>query len=306
MPFFSIVLPVYNKQRFIGKTLESVFAQTFGDFEVIIVNDGSTDGSEQIINSYTDDRIRYYSKANEGVSSARNLGISLATADYIAFLDADDIWFPNFLEHMHSVIGSHPQYKVFGGACEIESEKTVYPAAYSVQKTAEVQVVDYLDASAKESILWTSTTIVHKSVFEKIGVFANMMSEDIDLWIRIGLEYPIVFSWTIAARYVHDPESLSKQQHLSVQTVDFSKYSELEKTNPKLKDFLDQNRFTLAIKAKLLGDSSGFKKFASQIDTKKLTAKRRMLLQLPGFVLRMLVGFNQFLADIGVVSTVFK
>lgn len=90
MPFFSIIIPVFNKERFVAKTLKSVLSQSFIDFEIIIINDGSTDKSEVEILAITDERILYFLKENEGVAVARNLGIGKASADYICFLDADD------------------------------------------------------------------------------------------------------------------------------------------------------------------------------------------------------------------------
>lgn len=83
MPFFSVIIPVYNKASFVGETLKSVLAQTYTDFEIIVINDGSTDTSETVIQGFNDSRIRYYRKANEGVAVARNEGIEKAQGDFI-------------------------------------------------------------------------------------------------------------------------------------------------------------------------------------------------------------------------------
>src|SRR3970040_1764287 len=101
MPFFSVIIPVFNKEKFIEVTLKSVLNQTFIDFEILIINDGSTDNSAQLIKGFDDPRIRYYYKENSGVSSARNDGIEKTQSNYISFIDADDYWYPDFLEEMY-------------------------------------------------------------------------------------------------------------------------------------------------------------------------------------------------------------
>jgi len=141
MPFFSVIIPLYNKEPFIADTLNSVLSQTFPDFEIIIVNDGSTDAGEEKVLQFKDPRIRYYIRENKGVAAARNLGITLANAPYIAFLDSDDLWYPDFLQTIHRNIGRFPEQKVFSAAIEIETAKNIIPAQYSIKKTGYVEVV---------------------------------------------------------------------------------------------------------------------------------------------------------------------
>ena len=114
MPLFSIVIPVYNKHKHIAATLRSVFAQTFADFEVIVINDGSTDDSESEVLQFDDSRLVYVKTENRGVSQARNLGIEKATGDYIAFLDADDAWHPRKLEIQVTWMEAHPEITMTG------------------------------------------------------------------------------------------------------------------------------------------------------------------------------------------------
>ena len=89
MPFFSIIIPLFNKEKFLKATLESVFEQTFSDFEILVINDGSTDKSLEIVESIQHKKIKIYNQKNQGVSAARNLGIEKSTSDYCCFLDAD-------------------------------------------------------------------------------------------------------------------------------------------------------------------------------------------------------------------------
>jgi len=118
----------------VENTIKSVLQQSFTDFELILINDGSTDQSEVKIKAFTDSRIRYYAKENEGVSTARNLGIEKAMADYLTFLDADDYWYPDFLETMLASIREFPEHKIFSAAIEVETPHKVFPAQYSIVK----------------------------------------------------------------------------------------------------------------------------------------------------------------------------
>ena len=117
--FFSVVIPLYNKERFIDCTIKSILAQTFADFEIIVVNDGSTDAGAEIVAAIADSRIRLFNKENSGVSNARNYGIANASGRYIALMDADDRWDVKYLERMHEVILSHPEGRIFA-CCNAE------------------------------------------------------------------------------------------------------------------------------------------------------------------------------------------
>ncbi|KAF2516507.1 glycosyltransferase family A protein [Flavobacterium foetidum] len=309
MAFFSIIIPLYNKENFIESTIKSVLAQSYNDFEIIIVNDGSTDKSEEKIKNFNDNRILYFSKENEGVSSARNYGIEKANSDFIAFLDADDYWYPDFLETIFENQKHFPEQKVFSAAIEFETSKKTIQAQYEIAKTAnEVVIVDCFKASLKESVLWTSSSVFHKSVFKEVGNFDPKIKsgQDTDLWIRIGLVYPVVFSRKILARYVHDSASLSKKSDFIYEKMDFTKFETIEKQNPDLKKFLDLNRFSLAVKSKIAGKKELYKKYSRPIDFKNLSLKKKVLLHLPASILRILISFKTFLANIGLSSTVFK
>jgi len=308
MSFFSVVIPLYNKEHFIENTLKSVLNQTFSDFELIIVNDGSTDASEEKIFQFKDSRIHYYKKENAGVSAARNYGIEKAKSNHITFIDADDYWYPDFLEEMFKNIHLYPELKVFSAAIEVETVNKTFPASYSIVKSGDCEIVNYFSASIKETAICTSCAVFHKSVFEETGNFDIELknTEDIDMWIRIGLVYPVLFSWKILAKYVYDNSSLSKKTELSIQKINFEKFNEQEKTNPDLKLFLDLNRFSLAIKCKIAGNQTLFDAYYKAIDLKKLSHKKQILLLTPAVLLKFLIQLKRFLTEIGLGSSVFK
>jgi glycosyltransferase involved in cell wall biosynthesis len=299
MAYFSIVIPVYNKEKFVAKTIESVLSQTFTDYEIIIVNDGSTDQSEAKISTFKDNRIQYYSKKNEGVALARNFGIEKATADYICFLDADDFWDPAFLETMQRYSSELPEQKVFAAAIEIETKNKTIPAHYSIPSTSDFEIVNFFDASQKECALWTSSVCIHKSVFEKVGDFDTKIKhgEDTEFWIRIGLQFPIVFISKILARYVYDEKSISRNTNYYFEKYTFEKYALEEKNNSALKRYMDLNRFSAVIKCNLHGDWKTSQEIYSEIDLKDLSYKKRILLELPAIMLKPLIRLKHFLGN---------
>lgn len=308
MSYFSIIIPVFNKEKFVGNTLKSVLSQTFTDYEIIIVNDGSTDQSEAVIQSFSDKRIRYFSKENEGVAIARNFGIDQAKSEFVCFLDADDFWYPNLLETFHLYAKKLPEQKVLACAIEIETQNKTFAAHYSISPKADFEVVDFFEASQKECVLWTSSVVIHKSVFETVGNFDTKIKkgEDTELWIRIGLQYPIVFIWEILARYVYDSKSVSRNLNYYFEPYTFEKYASEEQKNPKLKQYLDLNRFSAVIKCKLNGDFTSAKHLYKQINLDTIGWRKVILLQLPSIVLKFLVGFKNFLAKIGFGKSVFR
>jgi glycosyltransferase involved in cell wall biosynthesis len=308
MPYFSIVIPVYNKERFVAETLKSVLSQTFTDYEVIIINDGSTDESEARILEFSDNRIRYFSKKNEGVANARNFGIEKASSEYICFLDADDYWYPEFLGTMHCYTLEFPKQKAFASAIEIETRNHRIKAQYSIPGTSESEIVDFFKASQKECVMWTSGVCLHKEVFEKIGVFDTNIKhgEDTELWIRIGLEFPIVFIRKILARYVYDDTGVSRNLDYYFEGYTFDKYASAEKQNPELKNYMDRNRFSAAIKCILNGDKETSKRLKAGIDLRNLNQKRRILLRLPSGFLKILLKLKTTLNNTGLGNSVFR
>ena len=308
MPFFSIIIPVFNKEQFIAKTLKSVLDQSFADFEIIIINDGSTDQSGAKILDYKDPRIHYFSKGNEGVAIARNSGIDKAKGEYICFLDADDYWYPDFLKTLYTYIQKLPEQKVFATAIEIETKNNCLPAHYSISKNSEFEIVNFFEASQKECVLWTSSIAIHQSILKTLGGFDTQIKkcEDTELWIRIGLHYPIVFIWQVLAKYGYDESSISRNWNYFFEPYTFDKYALLEKQNPKLKQYIDLNRFSAVIKCKLNGDSKRAQEIYSEIEMKSLTWKKRILLKIPAFVLKTLIEFQKSTTNIGLGNSVFR
>ncbi|PUV22947.1 glycosyltransferase family 2 protein [Sphingobacterium athyrii] len=203
MSFFSIVIPLYNKEQSIVSTIESVLNQTFRDFELLIVNDGSTDSSLHVVKQFKDDRIKIIDQINGGVSSARNRGINNAQSPFICFLDADDLWLENHLDVLFNMIEYHPLDKVFCTSY-IRSNQQI-----PVERDDSVKVIEDFFLEAHTYFFWTSVACIHRSVFEMSGTFLLGFNrgEDVELWQRIGRKYRFIKSNIITAIYRMDSEN---------------------------------------------------------------------------------------------------
>ena len=157
-PFFSVVIPLYNKQDYIEATLKSVLNQTFQDFEIIIIDDGSTDNSLEKLSKLKDTRTTIIKQKNAGVSVARNKGIDLAKAKHIALLDADDLWYSNHLEELKRQILCFPDAGLYCNNYQIFfSKKFSCPANFKFEFKKDCLIVDdFFKASITNSVAWTS------------------------------------------------------------------------------------------------------------------------------------------------------
>ncbi|WP_051200109.1 glycosyltransferase family 2 protein [Flavobacterium subsaxonicum] len=300
MPFFSVVIPLYNKQFDIKKTLQSVYSQNFTDFEVILVNDGSTDGSEASALAITDPRLKYYKTVNQGISEARNFGIDKATANMVAFLDADDLWYPNHLEVLYKLHRSFPEAGVVGTNYEfLYPDNVVKKTRFdNVNPDFFGLVPNIFEISLKDRALWTSAVAVKKDVFAVAGNFDTNITlgagEDTDMWIRIALKYPVAYIAEVTASYnLNAGNRVSHSQTLKRKFSRLDKFKEQEKTNKPLQKFLDVYRASYAMKHKLAGDSATFTFYRNAIHKDNLPLKTKILLGMPCFMLRALYAVTQ-------------
>lgn len=310
MPKFSVVIAVYNKEKHLAKTLQSVFAQSFQDFEVVVVNDGSTDGSEKVIKQFKDSRLRYYHQENQGAASGRNAAINKATAPYIALLDADDLWEPQYLETMDALIQAHPNESVFACAVAVETKGKTIKSTYSISNLTanKTYIIDYFKSSFFNTILTSSSTIFNKNILQKVSNYDTTLEsgEDTDFWIKIGLNFKIVFINKQLVTYRYYSQSLSNRIKSVKHKPSFDSYQKFEEENPALKKFLDLNRYSLAILAKLDNDRVNFKKFFEKIDLNNLNKKQRLLLKLSPKSTRFLYSLKNFAERFGIKLSAFK
>lgn len=315
MSKFSVIIPLYNKERDILKTLNSVFLQTFSDFEIVLVNDGSTDGSEAVVKKLEDPRISYFSKKNEGVAKTRNFGVAKANSPFVAFLDADDYWHPHHLENLNSLTEKFPDQQWYATAYERKSnERLIAPMISPIMQKPKGWtgvVDDYFQNSLINSLAWTSAVCFKTTFFKELNGFDATIThgagEDTDLWIRAALKAPLVFSTTISARHNLDGSNrISHTPTLTRNYMDISKYEAIAKDNIYLKKYLDLNSYSFAIQHKLANDKIAFQKYSEKIDRDNLSGRQRYLLRQPRNFLRLLIKSKGFAEKLGIRLTSFK
>jgi glycosyltransferase involved in cell wall biosynthesis len=311
MPIFSVVIPLYNKEAYIEDTLKSVFNQTFKDFDVIIVDDGSTDKSLEIVKKFNDERLNVYSQKNQGASIARNNGIDYSKSDYIALLDADDYWYNNHLEELKKLIDTFPEAGLFCNNYEIKRDKNlISPATFNFNFDNDCMIIkDYFTGSIINSIAWTSSVAFLKTNFKTIGGFKKSLrtGQDIDLWIRFALQYEIAFNPQITMRYYDfDLLGLSKSKYNTDRYNLIKTYKNEEKENKFLKKYLDINRYALAIRSLLNDEIDLYKKVKKEIDTQNLNLKQNILLSLPKSALRLFKTIQKKLLKNKIYLTAYR
>lgn len=198
--FFSVIVPLYNKKLYVLDTIQSVINQHLSDFEIVIVDDGSTDGSLDEIQAITDKRIRLISQKNSGPGLARNHGASVATGEWLAFIDADDIWTANHLTVIKDLIIRSPKINVVSTtSCQFrhsEARPSYNPIANDI-----CFQIDYL-ADGGERFVHASSIAIRRSTFLETGGFgAFFPGEDTELWVRLALENPFVISSATTSGY---------------------------------------------------------------------------------------------------------
>ena len=208
VPAVSVVIPLYNKGPYIARALTSVLAQTFQDFEVIVVDDGSTDDGAAVVSGFDDPRIRLIQQENRGVSAARNRGIEAARAELVAFLDADDEWMAGHLEVLLRLRDNYPEAGAYGTAYLVkEKDSTIQIPSFGVEMPQgpwEGLLPNYFKAAfPAPSPISSSVVAIPKCILNEMGGFNTnaWYGEDVDLWGRIALKYPIAFSWDGMAIY---------------------------------------------------------------------------------------------------------
>jgi glycosyltransferase involved in cell wall biosynthesis len=251
MPRFSVIIPLYNKAPYIRKAVESVMAQTCGDWELIVVDDGSTDGGGYNVKDISDSRIRLVRQENAGVGAARNKGVSLSTAPYITFLDADDWWEPTFLEEMSGLIARHPTAGIYGTGYYIVKNGRKRLAPIGVSEEFAEGEINYCTVYAKTLCMpLTSITVaIPREVFDETGGFKPhlKLGEDFDLWIRIALKHKVVLLNKPLSNYNQDVDITNRgthhlrnpKEHMLWNLTDLEA---TEKTNQDYKQLIDNLR----------------------------------------------------------------
>ncbi|SKA88581.1 Glycosyltransferase involved in cell wall bisynthesis [Caloramator quimbayensis] len=202
--FISVIIPLYNKEKYILRSVNSVLNQTYRNFELIIVNDGSTDDSIKIINKISDNRIRIINQQNSGVSVARNNGVLNSKYNLIAFLDADDEWQSDFLETVLNLKYKYSDAKLFAtGYMRVEKNNIIINPFNGIPNKEWEGYIDLFKCSFKNMIVTSSSVLMYKNILYDIGGFPEGVKygEDQYVWYQIALKYKIAFSNKVCVKY---------------------------------------------------------------------------------------------------------
>jgi len=296
----SVIIPLYNKAPHIERAIKSVFSQTSPFHEILVIDDGSTDGGGEIVKALNEPRISLHRQKNMGVSAARNLGIVLSQGELIAFLDADDEWRPQFLEITLRLRSKYPNCGLFASAYEVvppyykkadKRYKAIPPAPW------EGIIPDYFKTAALGiPPICSSSAVVPRYVFDCIGKFqiGESLGEDVDMWGRIALKYPVAFSWQLGAIYHHDSSGRACEtrmlswEHPFLRTLRTAgkDLKSLEETKPFLKEYMAALKLGVARQSFLAGNSAFSKEILSSCETRmfrfaKLKLKLLMIMPPP-------------------------
>lgn len=209
-PITSVILPVYNGSQYLSATLSAILSQSFSDFELIIINDGSSDDSESVIKSFNDPRIKYFSQKNQGLPATLNRAIGLAQGEFVARQDQDDLSFPLRLEKQVEFLTKNPDVGMVGTNAEIWENN---------DKTDRLLEHPSDDATIKFNLLFNnpfvhSSVVVRRNVFEKVGLYCEDKSrqppEDYELWSRVARKCKMANLPDVLLAYREVPNSMSR------------------------------------------------------------------------------------------------
>lgn len=305
-PLISVVIPLYNKAKFICETLDSVLQQDYSNLEILVINDTSTDDSLEVIKTYSDSRIKIINnKTNQGLSESRNIGIRRSKGELIALLDADDTWAINYLSIINELFQKFPNQVIYGtDFLEIFSKKGAFRTQKNINETDDntfVLVKDFFEASKSQAILCPSSMVINKKIvsdnmFNKGVTYA----EDVDFYIRFfttnNLAYfnkPLVFKkanisnqitrLSISNRQIPDLNNL--QEKYGLETESFLTY-------------INNKRYMYAYRLKLEGADFSF--LSHHIDYYRLNIKQKIALKAPKSVMLILNSLKQILLKLNI------
>jgi len=215
-PLVSIIIPSYNGEKFIAKAIKSVLLQTYKNWELIIIIDGSNDGSEKIISNFKDKRIKYFKIEHSGSSKTRNTGINKSKGNYIAFLDQDDVWLPEklsiqmeYIDRFGSDIGL-----IYCSNYKLEDGRIIIGKRKSIKEEYIIRDYNY------HGVILPSSALLRRETFNDAGLFDEKLElrVDHDLWIRISRRYKFLYLRKPLFIYVMHPEQIHRNKKLAIKS----------------------------------------------------------------------------------------
>ena len=306
---FSVVIPLYNKANYIENTIRSVLDQTCDDYELIVVDDGSSDNSLELARKYESDRVRVIAQANQGVSVARNTGIENARGSFIAFLDADDQWEPQYLQNIHALTEQYPESAIFVTAYAVDMGNG--KIHYSTRLEPETGCLPsyWLTLAKGYDFVWTSATVIRRDVLIEAGLFkpGEKIGQDLDMWARVARINPrVAYSNRICVRYNRAAEANARTRVRVAWAGAFIRDLEEELVNPQrtaeekasIQHKYDKKMTVFIFTAILAGEKDRAKKALKDWKGERNTTNRllrtglRIAMLMPAWVNRFVFGIR--------------
>ena len=302
---FSVVIPLYNKEKYIRQAIESILAQSFRDFEILIIDDGSTDESLKIATEFNESIRVIKHDRNRGLSAARNTGIREAKGDFVVFLDADDYWKPEFLEAIARLTKQFAQASLFATAYEeVYPNHTIKPKVMlnHVTENQDILITDYFVRNLGQPLYNHSSLAVRRSFFEQIGGYDQSLtfSEDVEFGVRANLASPLAFCTKPLSCYRAWAENQITNNGIRTKVIPKLDGFVESEARPDLKKYLDFERYVLAMHCKLSGRKSDFKFYRDAINLSNLTRLQKVMLALPRPLAQAVRDFKVFLLSKGI------
>ena len=281
---FSVIIPAYNAALYIKNSINSVLNQTIGDFEVLVVDDGSTDNTREIVMTFQDKRLRYVYQSNGGVSSARNMGIRNAKGKYICFLDADDLWKSNHLAVVSQLIEKYPEASVYLTGYEI-----LLHDGRIILKTCPSVLGDSQSSNVFRHIwehgyfIHTNSVVSKKSAIDTVGMFEVGVKngEDDDMWYRLFSFFSVAISSEITTTYIRENSKATVKRIFVDDWVFLRRVDKIMESNSVsdekkeyLRRLLEQRKLSFVRNSILNGDKKGAWKELKKLNKSLLKKKK--------------------------------
>ncbi|RXG22514.1 glycosyltransferase family 2 protein [Leeuwenhoekiella aequorea] len=311
MPRITVVIPLYNKQNYICDTLKSVYAQTYTNYEILIINDGSTDSSSHYIEKIIDKRnTRIIHQSNHGLSNARNTGIKFANSEIICLLDADDLWLPTHLAQIIELVTDFPEAKIYATAYLefYRNGKSLKPKTNIRSTLSKFIVQDFFESSLYQPFITPSSFAFKKEIIDQIGGFDTQITyaEDTDFFIRANLNLQLAYFNKPSCYYRSESENQITRSTLSSKKApDFLKYRLENPNHQSLRRYINLQYYYLSNYCKIEAAHSQYKEVYKNIDLELLNYKQRFLIKAPKWLLQSLRFVKQILLDKGKRITTF-
>ncbi|MDT0295340.1 glycosyltransferase family 2 protein [Mesonia ostreae] len=311
MPRFSVIIPMFNKADYIQRSINSVLQQNLENFELLIVNDCSTDESLTLAKEIKDARITILQHdVNKGLSAARNTGIACAKGEIITFLDADDEWKPFFLSSIETLSKKFPECDIYGTDYDEKiNNHIVNPVKNLPASTLPnhyVKIDDFFTASLFNPIYCYSCVAFSRKALEKIGDFNTQVDigEDLDFNIRANTQFQLAYYYKACAMYYVDiPHQMTTSTIQQKRLIDFKKFDRQAESHSGLKKYLNASRYYYASQFKNQQNKKLFKKFMREIDFSQLSFKQELLLKSPYWLYKKFKKAKSYLIKRGVKIT---